>query len=335
MLPGRARESTIRRSPRPVNVEPWERHAPHSQGRSSAAGYCALRAVGLAPALDNHAGNHHTLSSSSSSGYSECDDYDELSSQDSSLRRNTRANQLIAQSPNYDASRRQQEAVEHRFNSSSSSSCSSSEDNEDIEEGGEGDAQFTDLVGSTPIQSNTNSRNSSNERSNPTPTPSSRAAKTQMLSPTSIAGLQSNPTTPFSKQQQLQLQQSHKIPSAPPAYITVTVTKAWGLPEGTVYTNPYVVIDWGHLGRAATSAVADTTAPLFGCSLKFRSPLVRRDKEDREEEEEALHVSSSGCHRGVVVVDGIKYVTVAPLMRAFAYNKVDGASDELVSNCHT
>ena len=54
--------------------------------------------------------------------------------------------------------------------------------------------------------------------------------------------------------------------------LCIKVFKAYGLPDLLGGTNPYVLFDWGPLGRAATQAVKHTTSPEFNATLRFKSP---------------------------------------------------------------
>jgi hypothetical protein len=74
-------------------------------------------------------------------------------------------------------------------------------------------------------------------------------------------------------------QQAHKPTPAPysPAtasqdMLCIKVFRAFDLPDVLGGTNPYVLFDWGHLGRASTHAVKNATSPNFNATLRFKSP---------------------------------------------------------------
>jgi Ca2+-dependent lipid-binding protein len=54
--------------------------------------------------------------------------------------------------------------------------------------------------------------------------------------------------------------------------LCIKVMRAYGLPDMLGGTNPYILFDWGHLGRASTHAVQNTTSPEFNATLRFKSP---------------------------------------------------------------
>lgn len=56
--------------------------------------------------------------------------------------------------------------------------------------------------------------------------------------------------------------------------VTVHVIRAWDLMEGLGGTNPYIVIDWGTLGRQSTQTIQETTEPMFKSFLRFMTPLI-------------------------------------------------------------
>ena len=75
--------------------------------------------------------------------------------------------------------------------------------------------------------------------------------------------------------------QSQGMPPTPVPYSPTTASQdmlcvkvlcAYGLPEMLGGTNPYIVFDWGHLGRASTQAIKNTTSPNYNATLRFKSP---------------------------------------------------------------
>jgi hypothetical protein len=103
--------------------------------------------------------------------------------------------------------------------------------------------------------------------------------------------------------------------------ISITVLRAWDLNEGLGDCNPYVVIDWGKLGRAATQAVPSTTCPHFGSILKFKSPL-------KPVQWQAKQGVPNVC--GVVFVEGIECFLQDVNMKIFVYSRNQSVSDEML-----
>ena len=86
--------------------------------------------------------------------------------------------------------------------------------------------------------------------------------------------IRQQPPTPSHMQQHMQPPGS--VPYSPSTaaqdMLCIKVLRAYGLPDLLGGTNPYIFFDWGHLGRASTHAVRNTTSPEFNATLRFKSP---------------------------------------------------------------
>lgn len=91
----------------------------------------------------------------------------------------------------------------------------------------------------------------------------------------------SSPSTPNGHATQSPHLHQHQRQPVPAPYSPVTasedmlcikVLRAYDLPDVLGGTNPYILFDWGHLGRASTHAVKNTTAPEYNATLRFKSP---------------------------------------------------------------
>lgn len=104
---------------------------------------------------------------------------------------------------------------------------------------------------------------------------------------------------------------------------TLKVLRAVNLPEaflGGGYTCPYLIIDWGSLGRATTQAIINDTNPLFNSILKFKVPkkFTSLSPCDVEHPEDWLK----------------SFLVITPPMSIYVYGRHDSVSDELLCMCH-
>ena len=123
------------------------------------------------------------------------------------------------------------------------------------------------------------------------------------ISPISIAGLHSNPNSPDLKSE----------------VISICIKQAFDLSDALGGTNPYVVLDWEHLGRVSTKTVLGSTNPKFDTIFRFESPyrLATKDNEDVK-------------NGRIVYASKQKYISVAPHLHLYVYSKNQSVSDELI-----
>lgn len=124
----------------------------------------------------------------------------------------------------------------------------------------------------------------------------------QSISPISIAGLQSLPSTPELKSE----------------VISICIKQAFDLSDALGGTNPYIVLDWGHLGRVSTKTIIGSNSPKFDTVFVFESPyrLVSADNDAKEGR--------------IVYASNLKYLSNAPQLQLFVYSKNQSVSDELI-----
>lgn len=105
------------------------------------------------------------------------------------------------------------------------------------------------------------------------------------------------------------------------------VVRAWGLPEALGACVPYVVLEWGTLGRGSTapcSSDADSySAPHFGERVLFRTPEVDRVSG------EVLALLDEG-HQ-LQWPDGREVPVYVPSLHVHVYSRNRSVSDELLA----
>lgn len=89
----------------------------------------------------------------------------------------------------------------------------------------------------------------------------------------------------------------------------IKVHRAHSLPDTLGGPNPYVVFDWGALGKASTHTVRNSRSPVFNSSLRFRSP------------------ASQGSSLGEALMK-------APPLQVTLFSKNDSMSDECIGYCY-
>jgi hypothetical protein len=88
----------------------------------------------------------------------------------------------------------------------------------------------------------------------------------------------------------------------------VKVLRAYSIADTLTGPNPYIVFDWGALGKASTHTVRNSTSPLFNSSLRFRSPATQ----------------------GSSLADALMK---SPPLQLILYTKNDSISDECLGYC--
>lgn len=96
--------------------------------------------------------------------------------------------------------------------------------------------------------------------------------------------------------------------------IVLQLPRAWGLQETLGGPNPYFILDWGPLGRAATQAVSNTTNPIFHAVLKFKSPLIVVSRNEKSD----------------ICLGGHSFVFQEIPLHIYAYSRNKTISDELL-----
>ena len=94
--------------------------------------------------------------------------------------------------------------------------------------------------------------------------PSSPTMQTRYESPMSTVTRSAGPSPPSAG--------TYTPTRQPSDMLCIKVLRAASLPQTLGAPNPYVVFDWGSLGKASTHAVLNSTRPVFNSTLRFRSP---------------------------------------------------------------
>lgn len=105
--------------------------------------------------------------------------------------------------------------------------------------------------------------------------------------------------------------------------VSITVVRAWNLPEALGPTNPYIIIDWDRFGRSSTHSVSATTSPRFGSYLRFRSPFIKSS--ETTQIRSSRNLPSSDITKG-----GQRYVLTDVPIVVMAYSRSQSMSDELL-----
>lgn len=139
----------------------------------------------------------------------------------------------------------------------------------------------------------------------------------EFKSPTSVAADHSNYQT-------YGMQQSNSI--------YLRVNRAWGLVEELAVVNPYVVVDWGSLGRACTDPVIASTCPNYNCYLEFKSPFAiginMAGVEDESDDGDTVRKSKDAIR--YIRLKGKEFAIAAPNVKTYIYSRNETMSDELL-----
>lgn len=109
------------------------------------------------------------------------------------------------------------------------------------------------------------------------------------------------------------------------------VVRAWGLPEALGACVPYVLLEWGTLGRGSTCtpvqdsppAGAGATCAYFGAQVPFRSPEVDQVSG------EVLALLEEG--HSLTWPDGREVPVYVPPLRVLVFSRNRSVSDELLA----
>lgn len=116
-------------------------------------------------------------------------------------------------------------------------------------------------------------------------------------------------------------------PSGTIDVVSITVVRAWDLPEALGPTNPYIIIDWERFGRSSTHSISSTTSPRYGSYLRFRSPFIPYIESSTPTSNKK---KSRSLSTDAIVIHGQKYTLADIPMSVMAYSRNQSVSDEIL-----